>query len=491
MQKENVFLRHKLLLILFFLSFLVFLICHYKYALGLYFDMPAMLLGNMSQDDTFSKFIVFPDRNIRYFTNFLVAIPFNIAILFVKNSSAINILKVFSLSYFVVHFLGLLINYLIAIRTKRYDIATICFAFYTFFSIQNAIWACREVHIAILFYFALLSYFLSKTKLGLKDFIPVLVLIIYLFEAFEITAIFGLILFVFSILYTKKDRDEINRWYKVLIGLSGLFIFLYISTKTIIMSFSGHINLSQGTNEWFNASLITIGNLFTTNSLFTILGLIIVIFALYYKKSFDKILTSLIILLYCFIFAFLRFIHYIPQPMIELQNYSFVFWFIFPITLLLLILEYKKITINSEFLSNLITISCIIGIIGLIWQINTCFEFNRYITYLKDLMEKSQNVFVSIPKEDFENKNQLNFNTCFGTMHKSIFLSDEYVIKKIIIPDKNTPDNNEYCFSGYGNEYNRYDEENQFIYIQTSPVKLKNKYWDMSLIKEEFEQINN
>ena len=199
MQKENVFLRHKLLLILFFLSFLVFLICHYKYALGLYFDMPAMLLGNMSQDDTFSKFIVFPDRNIRYFTNFLVAIPFNIAILFVKNSSAINILKVFSLSYFVVHFLGLLINYLIAIRTKRYDIATICFAFYTFFSIQNAIWACREVHIAILFYFALLSYFLSKTKLGLKDFIPVLVLIIYLFEAFEITAIFGLILFVFSL----------------------------------------------------------------------------------------------------------------------------------------------------------------------------------------------------------------------------------------------------------------------------------------------------
>ena len=106
MENENVFLKHKLLIGLFFISFFTFVFFHCKYYLGLYFDIPAMMLGNISQDDSFSKFIIFPDQNIRYFTNFLVAIPFNISMVFLKNTSAINILKAFSLSYLTVHFFG-------------------------------------------------------------------------------------------------------------------------------------------------------------------------------------------------------------------------------------------------------------------------------------------------------------------------------------------------------------------------------------------------
>lgn len=490
MENENVFLKHKLLIGLFFISFFTFVFFHCKYSLGLYFDIPAMMLGNISQDDSFSKFIIFPDQNIRYFTNFLVAIPFNISMVFLKNTSAINILKAFSLSYLTVHFFGLLINYLIALRTKRYDIAAICFAFYTFFSVQNLIWTCREVHIAIFFYFALLSYFLSKTKLGLKDLLPIMLIIIYLFESFEITMVFGLLIFIFSILYTNKTREEINRWHKVLIGMSGLLMFLYIPIKTLFMSLSGHMNLSEGTNEWLTAAKITIENLFTTNSLITIFALISFLYILFQKQNLGEKGTTIIVsAAICLIFLLWKITGFIPRPMTELQNYSFVFWFIFPAVLTILMIDYNKKQINPVFISNLIVISCITGVIGLCWQINTCFEFNKYISYLKKLISEKQETIITIPKEDFENHSFLSFNTCFGTMHKSVFLSDEYVIKKLIVPSKEYPDYTQYCMTG--KEHNFYDAENDFLYIQTSPLRIKNKYWDISEIKDHIEEINN
>lgn len=491
MQKENVFLNHKTLLFLFFISLFAFAFYHVKYSLGLFFDMPAMFLGNISQDDTFSKFIIFPDRNIRYFTNVLISIPFNIQLLFLKNTTAINILRAFSLSYIIVHLSGLIINYLIALRTKRYDIASICFAFYTIFSIQNAIWICREVHISALFYFALLSYFLSRTKLGLKDLLPVLLLSAYLFESFEISMVLGIILFIFSILYTHKDRKENNRWYKVLIGFSGLLTALYIPIKTLVMAHLGEIDLNQGSNEWINASRMTIENLFSTNSLFCVLAIILIITSMLYKKEFNKVSITLISISFGLVFSYLKFFNYTPEPMMELQNYSFIFWFIFPIILLILIFDYKEIKISNKFVSNLIIISSICGITGLIWQINSCFEFNKYITHLKELLNKSENIIVYIPENDFKDKKFMNYNTCFGTMHKSIFLSEEYKINKIFIPDKYFPDYNEYCFAQYRNEHNHFDEKNQVLYLQTSPLRLKNKYWDISIIKNELEKTNN
>lgn len=487
MQNENIFLKHKVLLISFIFAFFAFIFCHVKYSLGLFFDMPAMMLGNISQDDTFSRFLVFPDRNIRYFTNFLIAIPFNISAFFLKDTSILNLLRAFSASYLILHIFGLVANYLIALRTKRFDIAAICFAFYTFFSLQNTIWVCREVHIAVLFYFALLSYFLSRTKLSLKDLIPIVLITTYLFESFEISMIFGIILFIFAILLTQKGREEINRWYKVLIGLSGLFFFLYIPIKTILWSISGQMDLNQGSNEWLFASKTTLENLFNTNSLITIFALIAVIIFTLYKKPIGK-RNIPIILLYIgiLVFCLWKTTNFIPNPMTELQNYSFVFWFIYPVIITILTMEYFHKEINSIFLSNLIVTACIIGLIGISWQLNNCFEFNKYVSYLKELIKKSEKTFITIPEEDFTTKPFLSFNTCFGTMHKAIFISEEYEIKKLIMPATYYPDYTEYCMDTEKENY--YDNAREFLYLQTTSMRLKNKYWDISEIKE---QISN
>lgn len=492
MDNKNFFSKHKYLLGLFFITFFIFMFFHCKYALGLFFDIPAMFLGDISQDDTFSKFIVFRENRVRLFSNLLVAIPFNAILLFIKNTTILNILKSFSLSYLIIHIICLISNYLIALRTKRFDIAALGFAFYTFFSIQNMIWVCREVHITVLIYFALLSYFLSKTKLQKTDYIPILLLIIYLFESFEITVIFGLLLFVFAVLYTKKDREEINRLPKVLIGFSGLLVFLYIPLRSIFLWIKEGMDLTQGSNEWIFASKTTITHLFCSNSLITVFAICAFIFIVFYKKTFTYknipvIILSSALLIYCLY----KITGFIPNPMIEIQNYSFVFWFIFPVILFILAMDYIHKELQYTFLNNLVVISCIIGIIGLSWQINTCFEFNKYTSYLKNLMTNSDEVLISIPQQDFENKSFLNFNTCFGTMHKSIFLSDDYIINKLIIPKEYYPDYSQYCYALEDGSKNYYDSEQNIQWLQTSPLKIKNKYWDISLIKEELENINN
>lgn len=493
MNNENIFSKHKFLIGVFLFIFLLFMFFHYKFHLGLFFDMPAMLFGSLSREDyNFSNYLIFHQERVRFLTSFLIAIPFNIFVHFVKNITMIGIVSAFSLSYIIIQFFGLILNYIIALRTKRYDIAAICLAFYTFFSLQNALWACREVHIAILFYFALLQYFLTKEELNWKDYIPILLIIVYLFESFEITMVFGIILFIFSILFIEKKKTEYNRWHKAIIGVSGFLMFLYVPIKLMFWHFLNQINLNAGSSEWINASVETLHSLFNSNSLITVFSLIVLIFISFFKKEFcKKHIPFIFMVVSVFMYILWKKTHYICNPPIELQNYSFAFWFIFPVIITLLIMEYKNKEFNSVFLSNLIVTSCIIGIIGLFWQINTCFEFHKYTSYLKNLMANTEGVFIKIPQEDDKNEFFLNFNLCYGLTHTSLLLSDDFKIKKIVVPAEYYHSYSPFCFSLQQEGNNFYNPENNSVYLQQAPLKLQTKYWDLSILKDEIEEFNN
>ncbi len=489
MDLKQILSKYKIIFLGFVILFVFYIVLFYKSAFCLHFDIPAMFLGLLLRDPDahFTTYNIFADIKIRLFTNFIVAIPFNITTLFYKFNNLLDYLRLFATSYLIVQFTGLILNFVIAKRTKRYDIAVWAFFLYTFFTLPAMIWPVRELHIAVLFYFMILSYFLSREKLNKIDLIPVSLLLIYLFESFETSIFFGIILFVFAYLMTTKKENTTNSWIKTLIGTGGLLSSIYVVLKLIYLQFMQNIS-AAGLGTWINGSLCAFQNLLNGNFIITISFLILAVACIFYKKSLTWKSSV-------FFIPFISFLGYIlynktgffPDPNFELNYYSPLLWVLYPVVFLICYLDYKDIDINKfnkNFLGNLFLLSCICGILNLCWQINTCHNYEKYFLYLKNLVRNSKETITHIPPEDFKYFNFLRFNTCYGIIHKSLFLSDTKEIKTLMFPPEDTSDY--WCCAG--DEYNYYDKEIDAIFMHGTRVKLISDYYDLTPIKEYYEK---
>ena len=491
MDNENIFLKHKFLITLFLITFIGFMYCYYTSAMGLYFDIPNMFSGMFYVKSQYpSNFVFFNDNRPRLFNNLLVAVPFNLLFGYVKNLPAINALKLFSTSYFVVHLFGLIVNYLVALRTKRYDIAAVAFCFYCLFSVPNAIWSVRELHIAVLFYFALLSYFLSKEKLHPIDLIPISLLVIYTFESFEIIMILGVLLYVFMRLYVKKEDK--NVWYKIFIGISCLIAAIYMPLRLLLLAMDKELMFSAGLNEWILGIIITFTHLFESNLLIAVFAIIAIIASVFYKKSLINPLMVPILALYIIIVEMVLYHQtgYFAEPHLELQYYGIGLVLFFPVVFLIILFDYFKIDVNNYnkyFFSNLVVFACIFGILGLIWQIHSSYDFRNYVIYMKNLINLSEdNSFITIPEEDFKKHRFLEYNNCYGITLKSVYLSKTKEINKLLLPAQYYNDYSIFCFAG--DEFTYFDKKKQEVYLQGTAFQVKNNYWDLTPIAKKLEE---
>ena len=468
---KNIKKEHKIFLSVFLFFFMILIYFHIKYSVGLFFDQPAMFFGSIQDlDGNLNGYGIFNDDRIRYFSNCLVSIPYNISLFIYKNTVSNlyiqSMVSLYTSSYYWIHLFALLVNFLISLRTKRYDIGVIAFAFYCIFCMQNMLWAVREVHISILFYFALLSYFLSRQKLNKFDLIPITLLLVYMFESFEITIIYGFLIHIFAILYTVIRRKSDNLGMKNYIGIICLFISLYI---IYVMSIELNQEIIPGFKEYFVAFYWYLRSIiynYTVLSLFTIPPVLLCCF---YKKPFGKG-SLLCVLLYYFtaaewIIGRTKLIH---DAAVEIHSYAAAMILIFPVILIILIIDFFNIkTENKAFVPNLFIIACIVGILQLAWQIHGCFMFKQYIEYLKNVITISTEKLIQIPKEDYNNNKFLKLYMGYGIIHQSVLLNPNNPIDKIIVPSPCRKEEPTYW----------HDEKNTRI-IQFGTILHNAPFWD-------------
>lgn len=488
-ENENFFKQHKFLLALFVLTFIVFLASIFISTRGAFFDVPAIFFAviNKTLNSPIGDFVYFVDCRTRNFSNFLLAVPFNIVLLF-KIKSIQTLLNFFATSYYLMTFLALVFNYIIALRTKRFDIAVLALVFYSFCIIPNAIWPTREINIATMLQFGLLSYFLSREKLNKLDLIPITLLLIYLFESFESSVLVGPLLFISSLFYLRKDNKTYNSPVKLYIGIVALLAATYITLKTIYLGSSTHsdftiaIALQQYTDSIKNLT----NNLFNGCLLITFAGIFASALILFYKKPFRKNLIMLVVL-YMLVSLIIN-TRFVPNPLIEIHYYALSILLILPFMLLIIISDYFNIKfqkINPYFYSNLLFTAYIIGIIGFGWQINSSFYFKEYIDYYKNLLKTSKETILIQPKRT-KDQEFLAFDNCFGSTHRSILLSPSYRIETLVFPDKTSKDYNPFCFEG--SDHTFYSEKTNQLILQTTPFQIKTDYWDLSDIVTEFKK---
>lgn len=475
---------------IFFLLYIVFLVTHYTNNLSLFFDIPSMFFNAIWRYDDPNKhyYMFYSYDNVRLFSNFLLVLPFNIlGIPFAK--SMLSLSSLFSFSYLIMHFVALLINFLVAKRTKRYDIAIFAFAFYVICSLPNIIWSVREVHFTVLFYFAILSYFLSETQLSKKDLLPISLLLLYLFESFEITFVFGIILFFFMILYLKR-QDVTNKLYKNIIGVGSFCAALYIPFKILYLMLCRNLVFTegQGPQEWINGSINTLEVMFESNLIIFIFALIAVLITIFYKREYDK--RS--VLFFVPFISILLFVLYkqtglYPNAHSEICNYSVAFWFIFPVILAILCCDYCKIKLKQYFVNNILLVACIFGSLNLLWQIYSNIEFGRYVDFMKETIRKSETTIVQVPEEKYQNlKYVRSYNTCFSTIPASIILSETKKVEKFVMPSKYYIDYNQWCFDDLENT--NYNSKNNLLILQTTLIKPQTSLLDLTSIVDEFKK---
>lgn len=474
--------------LIFMSLYVCFLVTHYTNNLSLFFDIPAMFFTTIDNYDNPDKhyFMYSAFDNIRYFSNFLLVLPFNLLGIPLAKDSILALSNSFSLSYLIMHFVALVINVLVARRTKRYDILVIAFSLYAICSIPNLIWPVREVHFAALLYFPLLSYFLSNTQLSKRDILPVLLLVIYMFESFEITFVYGLLLFAFMNLYSKKE-DVKNIWFKILIGLGGLGASLYIPSKLLyFMHFKNlvfHQNL--GPLEWLHALKQIYIFLFISNIIIFFFALIVVVCTIFYKKEYNFksllfFVPFVILMAYC-TYQGTGFYH---DLRVEINNYSFIFLLIFPTILTILCLDYKKIEIKQYFVTNLLMVACFFGSVNLCWQIYSNLEYGKYTATLKEVMQNSDDVFAEIPEDlYFKHRHIRSAATCFSMMPVSILLSDNKQVEKVIVPSSYYDDYSDACF--YDKEHTYFDAREKFLWVQSAKIKPQSSLLDVTKIVDE------
>lgn len=492
MEKDNkikICLKHILLIILFILTFLIFLYYHFDCSLGLFFDLPAIfseLFYQFQNPDI--HFYTINVYRIREFTCLLVMIPFNILYHFFSDISLEKLSTLLSMSYYIVHIGLLLFNIYVAKITKRYDIAVLCFAFYAIFCIPNLIWSCREIHIAILFYFAILSFFLSKQRLKKVHLLLIIPMLVYLFESFETSIIFGIIMFIASLKFYKLDYYK-NKKYQILIGIGSFLASIYITLKLLFIIIYNNISNSQSIGEWVQNTQIAFQAIFSSSLIISFMGILALIFIIFYKKDLNKksLLFTIPYILFTVYFLYLR-TYFIPNTNIEITFWGISFVFIFPTIILILLINYKNLNINeynNYFYSNLILLACVIGILNLSWQILDCNMFKKYTDYLNYIKKRTNDVIITIPEEDYNKYDFVNRNNCYGQTIINILITKEYRKEQIFFPSTSLQQES-YCAVDSDQTY--YNSDIDTLIIQNAWLPVKNKYWDLTPIAEEFKK---
>ncbi|MBR6163715.1 hypothetical protein IKQ26_07495 [bacterium] len=479
----KIFHNYRFLLFTVCLLFFVYTFFYIRNAMGLFFDIPALTINSMNFSLFHHGIIFHLDERVRLATNFLVAIPNNLIVQFFSPHFLLSYLKSFSSSYLIVMFISWLLAFAVAKRTKRYDVITAGFALFCLCSIPNFCWVAREIHIAMIYNFMLLAYFLSESKLTKHDFIPVTLLLIYSFESYETTLFLAALLFIFYFVFEYKMED-INLPYKRYIGLTSVFIIPYMTIRMVFLDGHG-FDSSLAMSQMLFSSVYTVQNLFHGTLLISFIALLVITFSVFYKKAFTiKSLFIFIPFIAVVLFFYNKFIGFQLFPNTDLHYHAIIMWIMPVIFLYFLVISAKGIKVSKDFIKNLFAISCVCAIIHLSIQTGSAVQFGQYFNFMKNKLETSPESVIVLSDEEMDQPFMV-FASCYGTEHLSLFLTENYKKHKIFLPNTDYMGNVPGCFLE-----DTFIDRNDHLSLQGTFLKKETKYWDLSELYENLRENN-
>ncbi|MCR5261608.1 MAG: hypothetical protein K6C94_07190 [Candidatus Gastranaerophilales bacterium] len=387
----------------------------------------------------------------------------------------------YNFSILIAPIIMLIFNFLVARRTKRFDVAVFAFLFYCFCIIPSVNWVARESYTASMLQFIFLQYYLSKEKFQKADYVILLLVSVFLCESFENIVILSIIFFIFGCFFYFKDNTK----RQLVLGLISLLAAFYIGIKSFLVMLETLVYFDNIPTWNFAASELSEA---TFNSVFliSIAGLIALTVLTFCKKLSDKknlLLTlAIFVILTGILYANTRFI---PNPLLE--NNLFLYALILqPVLFVLLItLDCFKIKTDKEMLRKILIITCITGSLQLCWQINSAMYRKNYINTMTKAVNTAQKPFAILNIDKDIRWQKYPYDITLAIIDRSILCSGGKV-KSIVIVNPEHPD---YISGGLNYTSTYFDEKNNIIYFNNVPFIIGKVNTDLSEIAAKFKKL--
>lgn len=483
--------KNKILLIIYILLFIVYIVSTVISSFGLFSDTPNEFFGDfhhiMSNDGNPLKLFTKNFYDMPRYCSWVVHRLIYLLFYPIFNNSVLQNLNLYVVSLVVMPFVLVLLNFLLARRTKRFDIAIWAFAFYSLFNLLYIVWFCRELQVAVLIQFLFLQCMLSKQKNTKLDNFIYIVLLLSLFQSFENMIILGFILFIYGLITYLKNKEYKIKY--LLTGIVALLISLFIMSADFLSIFNNNQYYQASYKSLFPWSMYMNSyppTLIQTPVIISYIAiLIIVYFALknreFCKKDFLWAIPLFIVVI-GFIYCNTKFI---PNPTLETCLFLLSVFMLPIVFLIILICDYYKKTFSKKFLNNLIKVACIIGIMQFVWQINSSVYCYKYTNLLKEAFQTSDKPFIMLHVE--KTSKIYNYAAHSSYFIRSFILSEDHNIKSLFIPDINHRDVSPDKKFEFRDTY--FDEDKNALFLMGQYIDVKNQYWNLTEISNIFKEL--
>lgn len=436
-------------------------ICRY----GLFFDGEIFILDILDKlADNKPGFFIMNWRT-RQSIVFLQDIFVNIAyyIFHIENKAILVNIYCFTLVF--LPFSIILLQYILAKRTKRYDIVIFNIILYSLFILPGLRYAVVEIYTSAPLFLLLYHYLCAKIDYKKRDIFFIIFISILLYNFSELIIVCGIIMFFGSLYYIKFENRFKNIAVKLFIGINVLFASVLTLSQNIDLS---HYVFSNNNVFEYIFNLIRERKVIY-NSYFDIFFILCILILFFFRKKINKPIFIILVFASVFIEAILISYKDLFDPCSIYMLYPYL---VIAIIIFYLYLSdlYKKY-LHKNILFNISIVSLIIGIIYTVLQIVYSYDISQDIEKFIRFVDKNKSVFVDEKLLKNYEKDSSIFSTYSHGLSYMLY-SDDYVIDRYIVTkQKDVPDDVSYIDYKKG-QYN----------VVIIDVALKNKFWDMTPI---------
>lgn len=477
MQMQEILKKNKFCLVLFLVVTAVYVVYSSIILRGAYIDGGLQELILLNKFST-GHYMVYTDPyHTRFFVNFIEQLPMAIGYFVFHIKSKYWLSFLYSLPTFLFPLLLLWWNYKLSERTKRYDIFVLSVFTYSTILLPYMIFSIVEATVSVLLLFILLNYLAGSIDYTKKDLFLILFLVVTMFGSHEFVALAGIILFIASLHYAKKEENSLHKKTKYLIGAFGVVASLYVGFF-IISDTQAKIEASRFIRE----AVDFFPYLLSINALLSLIAFVIAVF-LIFKKDYLKLISQVFIgsiFLVVLSYMLLNLNIYL-NPMFEGHLRTVPCWGVPLVILVVLLLDIFKKRPTDIFYTNLLTLALICGIAHTFWQINNSYWFNKNIEYMKQEMKNSTDPLY-IPENhpemsSFYNKDLRRYIWKYSYASYSILFSPTKEVKTLLLEpvSREEADDTQYFHDWL------YVEKDHII-VPCIKLHIKNEFWDTTKV---------
>lgn len=480
MEEKKFWENNKTLLVLFGFSVFLMILFSAISCRGLFFRIPTNFLSVLEKEFSSSFYLfqhVFEPNN---FSNRLLALPYNI--LFpIFGENPLMKLNLYTFSCMLSIFLATMFNFVIAKRTKKFEIAALALLFYALFTIPSSCLPTEPTYLAIPIFFIYLQYFLCEEKLYKFDYLLIVLISGYLFQSCSTMIIPTVILFLTGLIMFLKGH--VKHWkIKLFISLSSIFAAMYMIYRIFFaVNENGNTTLHEAFLSFQNSLATVFGNFFTSEMMFSAIAVLFIGYGLLKRKFLGKreaVFASIITMFA--LYSIFEFTKFQPQLFVNIEYYSVATIAFITVIISISLIAVTRKNFNYEKLyDNLLKTACVCGILQCLIQYGNCINALEYKTFLTNKVTETSGI-AAIEEVDYKTKPFLAMDFCDNSIIRSLYVSPKNV-QTVIIPNQKRIEENKSCL-GYNEFDHASDEENAYIIIQSSYFPLKNQHWNLNEI---------